>query len=232
MNAADWFNLGDKDLALHLQRTALLQQGKTLTEVTRFLCQRMGVTHQVLPMTDSPVHTFISTDEMGVLPFQEYFVKNQCRPTMNRVTFQGIESAALSSEGRLVLEESDFVVVCPSNPWVSVRPILEIAGVKEILQKKTVVAISPIIGGKTVKGPAAKMFAEMGIEPSALAVAQYYGQLIQGIIIDKVDKDQTPQIVQCGIVPIAENTLMSDNQKRVDLAQRALAFCERIKKDN
>jgi LPPG:FO 2-phospho-L-lactate transferase len=228
LGGAAWFNLGDLDLALHLQRTALLQEGKSLTEVTLLLCKKMGVRHAVLPMTDAPVRTLVSTNEMGILSFQEYFVKYQCKPTMNGVRFDGIETAILSGEGRSVLEEADFVVICPSNPWVSVSPILEIADVKNILAKKTVVAVSPIIGGKTVKGPAAKMYSEMGIIPSALAVAQHYGKLIQGIVIDKVDENQEKLIRQCGIIPIAENTLMSDNSTRINLARLTVAFAQRF----
>lgn len=230
LGGSDWFNLGDHDLALHLMRTSFLQQGMMLTEVTQILCEKLGVKHPVLPMTDSPVHTFVSTLERGVLPFQEYFVKYQCAPTMTGVNFEGIEAAKLSAAGQAALESCDTVVICPSNPWVSIQPILGIAGVRVLLRQKQVAAVSPIIGGKTVKGPAAKMYAEMGITPSALAVAQHYQGLIQGLMIDKVDEMQIPQILQCGIIPIAENTLMSDNRTRVDLAKQVLAFCERLKK--
>ena len=228
LDSPGWFNLGDKDLALHLLRTNLFKQGMTLTQITHYLCKKMGVSHTVLPMSDQKVSTMISTKEMGVLPFQEYFVKNQCQPTMTGVTFQGIESANLSSEGKRALEEASLVIICPSNPWVSIRPILEIINVSQILASKTVIAVSPIIGGKTIKGPAAKMFSEMGIVPSACAVAQYYNSLIQGFILDIVDEDQMQQIRQCGIIPFACNTLMSDNSTRINLAHETLAFAERI----
>jgi LPPG:FO 2-phospho-L-lactate transferase len=230
LSAPGWFNLGDKDLALHLVRTELLKHGWSLTKVTRYLCEKMGVNHTILPMSDSPVRTMVSTKEMGVLPFQEYFVKYQCKPTMTGVTFNGIESAELSVEVKKALVDAELVVLCPSNPWVSIRPILEISGVKQLLSSKNVIAVSPIIGGKTVKGPAAKMFAEMGIEPSAFAVAQYYKSIIQGFILDIVDEDQVQQIRQCGIIPIAVNTLMSDNPTRIKLATEVLTFAERIKK--
>jgi LPPG:FO 2-phospho-L-lactate transferase len=230
LGGPNWFNLGDLDLALHLERTHLLQQGWTLTKVTQFLCQKMGVRHSILPMSDQPVRTLVSTEERGILPFQEYFVKYQCQPRMKGVQFQGIESASLSEEGRHALEECETVIFCPSNPWVSISPILQIKGVQSILKTKTVVAVSPIIGGKTVKGPAAKMYSEMGIVPSALAVAQHYENLIQGFVLDIVDKDQMQQVDQCGIIPFAINTLMSDNQTRVALARETLAFAERLKK--
>ena len=230
LGGPDWFNLGDLDLALHLHRTSLLQQGWTLTEVTHHLCKKMGVKQAVLPMSDQPVRTMISTDEMGLLPFQEYFVKYQCQPKMKAVEFQGIETARLSEEGQKALEECDLVLICPSNPWVSINPILQIADVKSILSKKTVVAVSPIIGGKTVKGPAAKMYAEMGITPSALAVALHYGNLIKGFVLDFQDENQIQPINQCGIIPLAVNALMSDNPTRILLARETLQFAERLKK--
>ena len=230
LGGPDWFNLGDLDLALHLERTYLLQQGWTLTAVTRYLYNKMGVVQAVLPMSDQPVHTLVSTIERGVLPFQEYFVKYHCEPTMQGVQFQGIESASLSAEAHEALQNCDIVVICPSNPWVSIRPILAIKEVSSLLKTKIVVAVTPIIGGKTVKGPAAKMYTEMGITPSALAVAKHYGDTIKGFILDNTDEDQMHQIRQCGIIPLTVNTLMSDNSTREYLARETLDFAERIKK--
>lgn len=230
LGGPDWFNLGDLDMALHLERTYLLQQGWTLTAVTRYLCNKMGVDHAVLPMSDQPVHTLVSTIEKGALSFQEYFVKYHCEPTMQGVQFQGIESASLSAEAYEALQNCDIVVICPSNPWVSIGPILAINEVSSLLKNKTVVAVSPIIGGKAVKGPAAKMYTEMGIVPSALAVANHYGNTVQGFILDVLDKDQMHQIRQCGIIPLTVNTLMSDNLSREYLAREVLDFAERIKK--
>ncbi|MHC1741031.1 MAG: 2-phospho-L-lactate transferase [Anaerolineaceae bacterium] len=230
LGAPVWFNLGDLDLALHLERTLLLNQELTLTEATNYLCVKMGIKHSVLPMCDQPVHTMISTEEMGILPFQEYFVKNQCQPTMNGVRFEGIEGAFLSPKGRKVLEQSELVIICPSNPWVSINPILGIKEVKEIISTKLVIAVSPIIGGKTIKGPAAKMYSEMGITPSAKAVAEHYGKLIQGFVLDSADENLVHQIRQCGIIPLAVNTIMSDNLTRIQLAREILNFAERLKK--
>lgn len=230
MDAPGWFNLGDKDLALHLMRTELTRQGWTLTQVTQYLCKKMGVRHNVFPMADKPVSTLVDTRELGILPFQEYFVKHQCQPTMKGVRFEGIEIAELPQRAKEALEDSDSVIICPSNPWVSIRPILDIPGTREILTKKTVIAVSPIIGGKTVKGPAAKMFNEMGIEPSAASVARFYTPLITGFVVDNIDKEQMHEINQCGIIPIATNTLMSDNSIRIALAEEVLSFAERIQK--
>lgn len=230
LGGPDWFNLGDSDIALHLARTNLLKNGKSLTETTLELCKKMGLKHPVLPMTDDSVSTRITTKELGVLSFQEYFVKNQCAPTMIGCEFEGINKAKLSKLGRKAIEEAEIVIFCPSNPWVSISPILEIENVKQLLSEKTTIAVSPIIGGKTIKGPAAKMYAEMGIVPSALAVARHYQGLIRGFVLDNIDIEQVHEIDQCGIISLATKTIMSDNQTREELARECLSFAERIKK--
>lgn len=225
-----WFNLGDRDLALHLVRTDLLKNGRTLTQATLEICKNMGIKHPVLPMTDDCVPTKVKTKELGVLSFQEYFVKYQCFPTMTGCEFVGIKNAKLSELGRKAIEKADIVFFCPSNPWVSIGPILEIENMKQLLAERTTIAVSPIIGGKTIKGPAAKMYQEMGITPSALAVAKHYQGIIRGFVLDKIDIGQVQQIDQCGIIPFATNTIMSDNQTREQLARECLSFAERIKK--
>lgn len=230
LGAPDWFNLGDLDLALHLLRTDLLRSGKTLTEATHIICNRLGVAHRVFPMSDSPVHTIVATQEKGDLPFQEYFVKYQCQPQMRSVRFEGIDQASLSTEAAEWLRECDWVIFCPSNPWVSISPVLTVPGVQAIIETKNVIAVSPIIGGQTVKGPAAKMYQEMGITPSARAVAEHYGKLLRGFILDSVDKEQATLIDQCGIIPLVTNTLMSDNQSRIELAKKTLSFAEKVEK--
>lgn len=227
-NAPGWFNLGDKDLALHLVRTELMKNGWTLSKVTSYLCEIMGIQHPVIPMSDRPVSTLVHTKELGVLPFQEYFVKYQCQPTMTGVDFEGIQLADFPEAAVKAVNKADAIIICPSNPWVSISPIIEIPGFKPLVTNKTIVAVSPIIGGKTVKGPAAKMFSEMGIEPSATSVAKFYGNLIKGIVIDNVDKEQVHEIERCGIIPIAVNTLMSDNSIRIDLAKEVLSFTEKL----
>jgi len=226
----DWFNLGDKDLALHLERTRLLNEGHSLSDVTRSLCGSLDVAQNVLPMSDQPVRTKIVTKEYGVLPFQEYFVKYKCQPTMENVFFEGIESAKMTLKGRKAIEECDLVIFCPSNPWVSIDPILGVEDTRKIISTKTCVAVSPIIGGQTVKGPAAKMYKEMGIEPSALAVAEHYDDVIKGIVIDRSDENQVKQIIQCGIMCIATKTIMSDNADREQLARETIFFANRLKK--
>lgn len=230
LEGPEWFSLGDKDLAQHLERTHLLKQGKTLSEATSHLCGMMGIQHQVIPMSDQLVRTIINTKEFGELAFQEYFVKMQCQPTMLNCRFEGITDAKLTELGRGVLEDADLVIICPSNPWVSIDPILGIENVRRIVTEKVALAVSPIIGGKAIKGPAAKMYMEMGIIPSALAAAEHYRGLIKGIVIDNIDKNQMQQISRCGIIPIATQTIMSDNQTRETLARETILFAERFKK--
>ncbi len=222
-----WFGLGDRDLALHLTRTQLLKEGHSLTEVTLKLCAAQGIQHKILPATDDQVPTLVHTREMGVLSFQEYFVKYQCQPLMTQCEFKGVEKARLSTMSRSALEEADAIIFCPSNPWVSIGPILSLENVREIVSNKTSIAVSPIIGGKTIKGPAAKMYSEMGIEPSALAVAKHYQGLIKGFVIDVMDKAQVHEIERCGIIPLATNTIMSDNHSRQQLAKECLDFLDK-----
>ena len=225
----DWFNLGDLDLALHLERTRLISEGLSLTEVTDHLCEKMGVKYSVLPMSDDPVRTMVSTKEFGVIPFQEYFVKHQCQPTMTGCEFAGIQNAKIPVKVKTALEQAEIVIICPSNPWVSINPILGIENMTELVKHKTTVAVSPIIDGKTIKGPAAKMYLEMGIEPSASAVAWQYKGIIKGFVLDNIDEGQVHLIRQWGIIPLATDTIMSDNQTRETLARETVNFAEKIK---
>lgn len=224
----DWFGLGDRDLALHLTRSQMMREGKSLTQATQRITQTLGIKHAVLPASNEHIPTMVHTKEMGVLAFQEYFVKNHCEPTMTSCEFKNVSKAKLSAESRKALEEADAVIFCPSNPWVSISPILDIEDTREIISRKKSIAVSPIIGGKTIKGPAAKMYSEMGIEPSALAVAKHYQGLIRGIVIDVIDKAQVHEIERCGIIPFVTNTIMSDNPSRQKLAQECLVALDKI----
>lgn len=234
LGAEAWFRLGDKDLATHLERTRRLRGGEPLSGITRDFCQRWGIRHGVLPMTDDPVATMVDTVEMGELAFQEYFVHQRCEPTVKGFRFAGIESARPAPGVVEALEKADAVVICPSNPWVSVDPILKILAPLNppIFGEnggKILVAVSPIIGGKTVKGPAAKMFAELGVEPSALAVARHYGSpLLKGFVLDTVDADLTEAVAAMSIVPFSTNTIMNLSDNRRQLAQDVLNFIQRL----
>jgi LPPG:FO 2-phospho-L-lactate transferase len=214
-----WFQLGDKDLATHLERTRRLREGQTLSQITHHFCQTWGVRHLVLPMSDQPVHTMVDTVESGELPFQEYFVHRNCEPKVRGFRFAGIESAQPAPGVLKSISEADAVVLCPSNPWVSIDPILALVGLKSTLASKPVLAVSPIIGGRTVKGPAAKMFTELGIQPSALTVAHHYTDLLSGFVLDILDKDMAKEFT----IPIAiTQTLMKTGDDRRRLAQDVL----------
>jgi LPPG:FO 2-phospho-L-lactate transferase len=220
-----WFRLGDRDLGLHLERTRRLRSGQTLAQVTHHFCQVWGIGPSVLPMSNDKVPTWVYTDE-GELPFQEYFVHRQCHPRVTGFLFQGVEQANPTPGVIEALEKADLVVICPSNPWVSVGPILAVPGVKATLQNSgcPVVAVSPIIGGQAVKGPAAKMYSELGIEPSAVAVASHYGDLLNGFVFDVVDAGDADAIQAMGIRPYTTRTLMNTALDRQSLSAKILAF--------
>jgi LPPG:FO 2-phospho-L-lactate transferase len=240
LGGPSWFRLGDCDLSTHLERTRRLDDGQSLSEITHQFCKAWGIALTVLPATDDFTPTWVYT-ENGELPFQEYFVHRQCQPRVVGFRFQGVEHSRPAPGVIEALRSAAMVMICPSNPWVSIDPILAIPGVREAItlhtpprnpsaakgeggQGKVVLAVSPIIGGKTVKGPAAKMYTEMGIQPSALAVAKHYGSLLTGFIIDNVDADQAEAVQALGIRILVTNTLMPDSAERRRLAQEVLDF--------
>jgi LPPG:FO 2-phospho-L-lactate transferase len=224
-----WFRLGDRDLGLHLERTRRLRSGQSLAQVTRHFCQVWGVDAYILPMSNDKVPTWVYTDE-GELPFQEYFVHRQCHPRVSGFLFRGVEQANPTPGVIEALKETDLVVICPSNPWVSVGPILALPGVKQTIETSgcPVLAVSPIIGGQAVKGPAAKMYLELGIEPSALSVARHYGNLVSGFIFDGVDAGQTDAIQSLGILPFSTDTIMNTAADRRRLSAETLAFGQQL----
>ena len=219
----DWFQLGDADLATHLFRTAGLEQGKPLSQVTRDLCRMMGVALQVLPMSDDLIQTHIFTSE-GELGFQEYFVHRKCNPEVKAIKFVGIESSQPAPGVLEAIRAADAVIFCPSNPWVSIDPILSVPGIKKAIEGKFVLAVSPIIGSETVKGPAAKMFAEMGIPASALAVAEHYGNILTCLMIDKQDEVLKEKINTLGIQTYSSDILMRDEADRGRLAMEIIEY--------
>jgi LPPG:FO 2-phospho-L-lactate transferase len=214
-----WFNLGDQDLGTHLERTRRLKEGQCLSEVTRDFCKAWGIAPTILPMSDQHVRTIVNTDE-GELAFQEYFVHRRCEPRVKGFRFEGAEQAEAVPGAHEALESADAIVICPSNPWVSIDPILKV--IPEI--EKPVVAISPIIGGETVKGPAAKMYRELGIQPSALAVANHYRNLVTHFVLDQVDKHLEGQIMGLYMETLVTNTLMKSHDDRKRLALEVLGF--------
>ncbi len=223
-----WFQLGDRDLGTHLERTRRLRQGQALSEITREFCSAWGLTHTILPMSDQPVATMVETVDQGELPFQEYFVHRQCEPRVRGFRFHGIETALPAPGVVEAIQQAEAVVFCPSNPWVSLDPILAVAGLRSQLESKKVIAVSPIIGGQTVKGPAAKMYAELGIQPSALAVADHYHDLLSGFVMDKIDAEMENDVQNLNLRTLVTQTLMSSLTVRQHLAQDVLNFIGRI----
>jgi LPPG:FO 2-phospho-L-lactate transferase len=221
MGMPDWFQLGDTDLATHLVRTERLETGWSLSQVTREFCRMWGIGSNVLPMSDDIVRTWVYTDE-GDLEFQEYFVHRKCEPSVHGFKFAGAESAQPAPGVIEAINQCDAVVICPSNPWVSIDPILSIAGIKTALEHKYTCAVSPILGEETVKGPAAKMSRELGIRPSALAVASHYQGVIGSIFIDRSDQLQAASIEQPGIQAILSDIIMKDRQDRGRLASEVI----------
>ena len=229
LGGPSWFRLGDRDLGTHLERTRRLRAGQPLSQITADFCRAWGVGPTVLPMSDDPLPTIVLTPE-GELPFQEYFVRRRCEPQVTGFRFEGAERAAPAPGVLEALRDADLIVICPSNPWVSIDPVVSVPGVREAVAARPVVAVSPIIGGQAVKGPAAKMYAELGIEPSALAVARHFDALIDGFVFDKVDSLQTAEIRALSIEPFVTATIMRTLADRKQLAEEVLKFGEEIVK--
>ncbi len=221
LGGPDWFRLGDLDLATHLTRAHWLDAGETLTAVTRRLCDGFGIRPAVLPMADAPAPTLIETDGSELLPFQTWFVRERWQPVVRRVVLP--EDARATAAVIRALEGADLVVIAPSNPFVSIDPILNVYPIRALLEDvpQAVVAVSPIIAGRAVKGPAAKMLAEMGQEASAAAVARYYGHLIDGFVYDCQDAGMA---AEDGLGLLCTDTLMHTAADRERLAREVLAF--------
>jgi len=225
LGGPEWFRMGDADLGTHLERTRRLKEGEPLSSITRSFCKNWGISIPIIPMTDDIVQTHVITQELGDLPFQEYFVKHQCRPSVVSFRLEGIETSKPAPGVLKALQDADWVILCPSNPWVSIGPILAVPGIRECISEKNVIAVSPIIGGKAIKGPAAKMYAELNIKPSAKAVANHYKDLLTCFVIDNIDADEAKQINDWGIISLTTNTLMFKSVDRIRLAEEILVFC-------
>ena len=225
--ADTWFNLGDRDLATHIRRTELLRQGAALSQVTAELCQRLGVAHQVLPMSDDPVRTVIST-EAGELPMQQYFVQRRSEPRVQSIHYEGADSARPSPAFLSALSQSDLVVFCPSNPFLSVGPILALPGVKERLketgQERLCVAVSPIVGGAAVRGPAGKIMAELGHEVSCVGVAREYQGFCDLFVIDEQDVHLAQEIEKLGMKPVVTSIIMESEADKIARARHILSL--------
>lgn len=219
-----WFNLGDLDLGTHLVRTHLLNEGASLTAVTRQLCQKLGIEHPILPMSDKPAPTRIKTAD-GVLGFQEWFVRERWQPAVEDVLLSPDNVATHAVA--LALQKADYVIIAPSNPFVSIDPILNCYPVRASVMDlpRAVVAVSPIVGGDAVKGPAAKLMRERGMAVSAAAVADFYGDLLDGFVYDSVDKGQMDNHP---LATICIDTMMPDAHSRERVAQATLDFARSL----
>ncbi len=216
-----WFKLGDRDLATHIRRTQLLHEGHTLTWVTRYLCERFGVRHAIVPMSDDPVRTVVET-ERGTMSFQEYFVKHRCAPRVRALKYEDAEAARPSPAFVEALARAGAVILCPSNPFLSIAPILAVPGVRVELAavKGSRIAVSPIIGGRAIKGPAAKLFEELSGEPaSCVAVARLYRDLCTHFVMDREDEASKPEVEALGYTVAVAQTLMSTAEDKVALAR-------------
>lgn len=226
-----WFSLGDGDLATHLLRTERLRSGLNLTQVMFALRTALGVTAELLPMSDQPVRTVVHSDE-GVLPFQRYFVQRRCQPRLLSLDFAGMEAARPSPQVLAALDRASAVILCPSNPYLSLDPILLLPGLAERLRAFAgpVVAVSPIVGGQALKGPAAKIMAELGVEVSALAVAQHIAGRIRldGFVLDTVDAHLAGAVASLGITPLVTDTIMHDAASKERLARAVLMLTTKL----
>ena len=228
LGGEDWFRLGDRDLAVHVARTRRLRAGEKLSAITGDFCKRLGVGPRLLPMSDDPVRTRVLT-EGGWIDFQEYFVHQQCRPVVRKLVFEGAEAARAHPDFLAALADDRLraVVICPSNPFISVDPILAVPGVRAAFERcrATIVAVSPIIGGKAVKGPTAKIMGELGLDSSAVEVARHYGDLIDGFVIDQADAAAADTLrVRSKIA----KTLMTTLADREALARTVLDFADSL----
>ena len=217
----DWFRLGDRDIGTHLFRTQRLSEGATLSEVTREIAAKWGVGVNVIPMSNDPVRTIVTTVRGEDLNFQDYFVRLAHDVEIASIKFQGHETAHPAPELISEILEADIILVAPSNPLVSIAPILSIAGIRDVLQKrrKDVIAISGIIGGKALKGPAGRLLNELGYEASAAAVAEIYKDIAGTFVIDDIDKHEKKRIQELGLNCIITDTVMTNSTKAADLCR-------------
>ena len=224
--------LGDKSLAAPLLRTAWLAEDRRLTAITLDFCKHLGITARVLPMSDEPIRTYVLTED-GEVSFQEYFTTLACEPAVKGFHYAGAEDAMITPEisGALDSEDLEAVIICPSNPYHTIRPILEVPGMRELLRKRRapVIAVTPIIGGRALKGTAGKIMGELGHEASARRVALEYLKLIDGFVVDTVDAAGADDIRASGIEVLAANTVMRTVEDRAALARTVLGFAQSIR---
>ena len=226
LGAEEWFRIGDRDLALHLRRTEWLRQGVSLTEVTERLRRSLGVPSDILPMSDQPVRTLVHTED-GDMPFQHYFVRCRCEPAVIDLTFVGAEQARPTHAALAALAEADLIVFCPSNPYLSIDPVLSIPHLRRAISnaKAPKVAVTPIVGGKAIKGPAAKMMREMSVPINPATVANRYQDLLTGFVLDQQDADWRAEI---DMPVLVTDTMMTSLEVKRTLAREIITFAEQL----
>ena len=230
LGGPDWFRLGDQDLALHLWRGDELRRGRRLTEVTGDCAERLGTGAGILPMTDDPVATILDTDE-GRMEFQPWFVGRRAVPRLRAIHYQGAEAARPTPETYAALADPDLagIIICPSNPWLSVAPILAVPGLQQAIRDsgRPVVVVSPLIGGQAVKGPTAKLLQDLGVTPGFATIRDYYDGLVDGYVVDDIDLTEARQETRREVVATATLMLTDDDKRRV--AQVALDLLQRLR---
>ena len=229
---ANWFNLGDRDLATHILRTQRLRAGQSLTEITIELCAALGVRSRILPMCDQPVPSLVRTPS-GLFHFQEYLVQRGGQEAVLEIIYEGVEHATPTPVVLEAIAAAEAILICPSNPIISVGTILAVPGIRDAIQQSAapVIAISPIIQGATLKGPADKMLQGLGFDVSAYGVAQYYGDLLDGFIIDTLDADLQPHVAELGVQVDVPNTIMRTLADKTALAHAALTLARTCNRD-
>ena len=227
LGADTWFRLGDLDLATHIRRTEMLQHGLTLSQATRALASAQGIRHPIVPMSDDRVRT-IAVTEQGDLAFQEYFVHRRSEPSITGVRFDGVATAQSSPGFHAALATSTAIVYCPSNPLVSIGPVLALRGVRDAIKAFTgpKIAVSPIVGGQAIRGPAAKMMGELGEEVSCLGVARRYLDICHAMVIDTVDGMQAGAVEALGMRASVTNTIMNTDRDKEALARHIVGLIE------
>ena len=227
---SEWFHLGDRDLATHIHRTAMLRAGATLSEVADSIRQALGVQARIFPMCDQPVPTMIESSQ-GRLHFQEYLVQRRAEPTVHSISFDGIERARPAAGVLEALEGACSMVICPSNPLISIGPILAVPGIREAMRKRRthVVAVCPIVGGKSLKGPSDQMLAQLGHDVSALGVARMYQDICGTFVIDPIDSALGPAVESLGVEVVIHPTVMRNLEDKEILARKILQITAKQK---
>ncbi|MDP3746375.1 MAG: 2-phospho-L-lactate transferase [Phenylobacterium sp.] len=232
LGGEDWFQLGDKDLATHVERTRRLAAGESLSAITAHLTRQLGLRHAIVPMSDQPVRTWVDTAD-GPLAFQRYFVGERCAPVVQAVRFEGASEARPSAAFAAALARPDLaaILICPSNPYLSIDPILAIPGVRDAIRRAAApcVAVSPIVGGQAIKGPTAKLMTELGLTPGVAAVAAHYAGLADGLILDDADAGEAGEVERRGIAAHVTATVMRTDDDRTALARDTLAFAASLR---